>query len=89
MDVAVVEGVVGLGARRDAARLAGRRQREDVVVRQVCVRSSSMRRVVVAERRPQHGLPQHGRVHVEHRRLVFGIGAVVVGVVAEHQPESV
>ena len=87
VDVGVVERIVGLGARRQTARLAGRRQREDVVIRRVGAAAERDRLVVVAARRPYRRLTQDLGVHVEDGGLVLVVRAVVVGVVAEHQPQ--
>jgi hypothetical protein len=86
VDAAVVERVVGLGARGDAAGLAGRREREDVVVGSALRCRIGADAVVVAERRPQHARAQQCVIDVEDADLVLGVGAAGVGVVAEHQP---
>ena len=87
MDAAVVEGIVFFGAGGHAAGRAVGGMVEYLEVRNGQRRIGQLRRVVVADGRPEHRLAKIGRVHVEHGRLVFGIGAVLVGVVAEHQPD--
>ena len=87
MDVAVVKRVVRLGAGRQAAGLSRARQREDVVVGAGARRRVGRVAVVIAQRRLEHAAAERGRVHVEDRGLEFGIGAVLIGVVAEHQPQ--
>ena len=83
---AVIERVVFLRARGDAARLAVGWIVEDLEVRNRQRRIRGARGVVVADRGPKHRLAQVAGIHVEHCGLVFRVGAVVVGVVAEHQP---
>ena len=87
MDVRVVVRVVMLRAAGHAARLAGGRQGEVAVVI-VVVRKhlATEARLVIAHRRPGHRLAEEGGIHSETIRLILGIEALVVGVVAEHQP---
>jgi hypothetical protein len=42
---------------------------------------------MVAEGRPQGGVAEELRKPVEDGTLILGVGAVVVGVVAKHQPD--
>ena len=42
---------------------------------------------MVAERRPEHATFEQFAVHLENGALVFRVGARVVGVVSEHQPQ--
>ena len=83
---AVIERVVFLRARGDAARLAVGWIVEDLEVRNRQRRIRGARGVVVADRGPEHRLAQVAGIHVEDGSLVFRVGAVVVGIVAEHQP---
>ena len=83
MHVAAIERVVGLGTRRQATGLATARQVEHVVVDAGLGRRTGARGIVVADRRPGHGVAQDRRVGVKHRHLVLGVGAVGVGVVTE------
>ena len=87
MDVREVERVVRLRARSHAACLCGLWQREHVEVRPGVGRRVGSISVVVAIRRPQHRFAQHVAVGVEHCRLVLVVEAILVGVVAEHQPQ--
>jgi hypothetical protein len=41
---------------------------------------------MVAQGRPQHRLPQKGRVHVEDRALILGVSPVGIRVIPQHQP---
>ena len=87
MDVAVVERIVMLRPRSGAAGFSVHRQSEDLKVRKAGRRIARLVGVVVADRGPEDGLTQEGRIHVEDRALVLGVEAAIVGVVAEHQPE--
>ncbi len=87
VDVGVVERVIRFRARGDAARFAGRRQREHVIVRTGEAAGAGGLAVVISERRPQHPRPQLLGIHIENRRLVLLIGSVGVRVVTEHQPQ--
>ncbi len=82
MDVSVVERVIRLGAGDDSARLRALRGRRDRGVE-----LSRLRGVVVPDRGPDDRLLERLRVDVEDVRLVFGVGAALVRVVAEHEPE--
>ena len=42
---------------------------------------------MVAERRPEHGLSKYARIGIENRRLKLSVGAVLVRVIAEHEPQ--
>ena len=87
VDVAVVEGVEGLGAGGNAAGLTVPWEREDVVVGPGLGGGVGGRAVVVAKSRPEHRLSEHRRVHVEDSRLILSVRPAVVGIVAEHQPQ--
>ena len=87
VNLPVVERVPGLRLARQAAGLAGARQREAVVIRPGERRRIRRHGVVVAERRPERRGPERFGIHVEDRGLVLRVGSAEVGVVAEHQPE--
>ena len=84
VDVAVVEGVVGLRAGGDAACLAGGGHG---VVEVVDRHATAGRRFVVAAGREQDGLAQHGGVDGEQVGLHLRVGGGAVGVVPQHEPE--
>ena len=86
VDVAMIERVIFFTAGRHAAGLAVDREREDVEVGKVGG-GGGLRRFVVAESRPEELVAQRGRIHVEDGRLMLGVRAAVVGVVAQHQPQ--
>ena len=81
MDVAIVEGIVGFGARSHPSCLAVFGQGEDVVVGATLTRRVGTMGVMVAKGGPQHGLSQHGGIHVEDRGLVLAVGAVRVCII--------
>src|SRR5207247_3521009 len=87
VDVGIVEGIVGFGAGSHAAGLPTLGQGEDVIVGATLTRRVGTVRVMVAEGRPQHGLPEHGGIHVKDCSLVLTVGAVGVGIVAQRQPQ--
>src|SRR5688572_6216907 len=79
MDVAVIKRKEILGAGRDATRLASRRQRKDAKV--------SLGRIMIAQRRPYHGLAQEVWIHVKHRALILSVCAGRIGIITEHEPK--
>ena len=87
VDVAVVKGVIVLGAGGDAARFAVFWKSENAEIRITVVEGGGLRGVMVPESRPEKSIFQRAGIHVENGCLVFGVGAVLVGVVAEHQEQ--
>ena len=86
MNAAVIEGIIFLRAGRSAAGLSVGGEIEDLKVgnRERGVRQ--LGGLVIADRRPEDGLTQKTRIHVEHRRLEFRVRTGVVCIVAQHQP---
>ena len=87
VDIRVVVGVVGLGSAGDTAGLGRRWQGERVVVRTGLRRRVRVAELVVTRHRPQDVVAQHLGEGLEQTAGVLAVGAVVVGVVAEHQDD--
>ena len=87
VNVRVVERVVRLGARGDAAGLAARGQREDVIVDAGLRDGIGAVTIVIAESGPKGRGAERLGIDLEERFLVIGVGAIRVGVVAEHEPQ--
>jgi hypothetical protein len=85
--VAVVEGIVGLGAGGDAARFAAGRDRVGVVVGPDAGGAARGVPLVVAHRGPADRMAERGVVGLEEAALELVVPAVVVGHVADMQPE--
>src|SRR5438093_10859930 len=87
MYIAIVEGIIILCARGDSAGFTLCRRREDIEVCETAAIRIGSIGFVIAYGWPDHSAAEHIRIRVEHRCLIFLIGAGVIRVVAEHQPE--
>src|SRR5207249_120054 len=90
VNVGIVEGVVRFSAGGHAAGLSTLGQGEDVIVGATLTRRVGTVGVMVTKRGPHYGLSEHGGIavsRVEDRSLVLTVGAVGVGIIAQHQPQ--
>ena len=69
MNVGVIERVIVLRARSDAARFTVARQREDVEIR-----NADAIGFMIAERRPEPCVPEQPRIDIENGALIFFVG---------------
>src|SRR5262249_31712742 len=83
MNIAVVEGVITLAARRDPAEFAQRRKAENGQVGHGLKIGKSRIGFVIANGRPGDGSAEDFWIHIKYAALILEVRAAAIGIISE------